>query len=539
MRNKIMLAFLTVIFSCNVFSHNLDKTELKLREWSFGNNKVSASFLMFKNGLVYLEKENSESIKMPLSSFSKNDQLYIESRNLAIEKLNNSLAIKTITKEKPTDNNKISLVLFLLVAFSLLTFFLAKKNKLSYVGYILTIGVLSILYSFRSKTLQLLSVSTNPISIDSAFVPFKPNVNTFWDATYFHVESIGIPTTHTMMVGISNHGWQQQVPIPQCYKGANAWSIPLNPVISATPIPVDTIHFTRGAIALAVNGVPIFNVHTNTGVDSYVDGQLDNYGGHCGRGDDYHYHIAPLHLYGTTTNTLPIAYALDGFAVYGSVEPDGSSMQTLDVNHGHFGNNGVYHYHGTVSAPYMIKNMVGQVTEDNTHQLIPQAAASPVRTENWTPLPGALITSCNPNGNGNGYNLLYSLNNVPGYATNFSWNASGVYTFTYVTPSGSTIKNYNGFVQCQMVSGINEIGRDSKQMDLFPNPAGNEFSLKLNNINQTSDVSNISIFNAAGQRVLSLHAYQDKINVSNLAKGIYFVYIKTSKNTYSKKLVIE
>ena len=133
--------------------------------------------------------------------------------------------------------------------------------------------------------------------------------------------------------------------------------------MSDNPIPVDEIHFTRGAIAVAVNGVPIFNYHTNTGVDSYLDGQLDNYGGHCGRADDYHYHIAPLHLYAYTNSSLPIAYGLDGFPVFGEFEPDGSAMQVLDDNHGHW-YNGEYHYHGTSAAPYTIGRMAGVVTED-------------------------------------------------------------------------------------------------------------------------------------------------------------------------------
>jgi hypothetical protein len=275
-----------------------------------------------------------------------------------------------------------------------------------------------------------------------------------------------------MMVGISNHGWQQQVPIPQCYFGANAWSIPLNPVFASNPIPVNQVHFTRGAIAIAVNGVPIFNPYTNTGVDAYLDGQLDNYGGHSGRGDDYHYHLPPLHLYSQTNATLPIAYALDGFAVFGNTEPDGAPMTTLDSNHGHL-YNGIYHYHGTDTSPYMIANMVGVVTEDATNQIIPQAAAHPVRTENWTPLNGALITSCSPNVLNNGYNLTYSLNGVNGYATNYSWNGT-VYTFEYVTPSGTNTINYNGFLQCtNQLSATSQINLlDLKTV--FPNPFKNK-----------------------------------------------------------------
>ena len=54
--------------------------------------------------------------------------------------------------------------------------------------------------------------------------------------------------------------------------------------------------FLRGAIALAVNGIPIFNPQNNGGEVSADIGELDQWGGHCGRADDYHYHVAPLHL---------------------------------------------------------------------------------------------------------------------------------------------------------------------------------------------------------------------------------------------------
>jgi len=57
-----------------------------------------------------------------------------------------------------------------------------------------------------------------------------------------------------MMVGITS--WQQQVPIPQPYSGSNHWSIPLKPVYESTPLSTKT-NFMKGAVALAVNGIPI------------------------------------------------------------------------------------------------------------------------------------------------------------------------------------------------------------------------------------------------------------------------------------------
>ena len=89
--------------------------------------------------------------------------------------------------------------------------------------------------------------------------------------------------------------WQEQVPIPQNYQGANSWAIPLNPVMAETPLNTSE-HLLKGALAVAVNGVPIFNVLNNRSENAFLIGELDNWGGHFGRGDDYHYHMIPTHL---------------------------------------------------------------------------------------------------------------------------------------------------------------------------------------------------------------------------------------------------
>jgi hypothetical protein len=227
----------------------------------------------------------------------------------------------------------------------------------------------------------------------------------------------------------------------------------LNPTIATTPVPVNQFHFLKGAVAIAVNGVALFNPYTNTGVDAFLDGQLDYWGGHCGRADDYHYHTAPLHLYSTSPLTYPIAYALDGFAVYGTLEPDGTNMTTLDANHGHFASNGVYHYHGTATAPYMIGNMVGSVTEDADLQIVPQSKASPIRPAG-APLKGAVITNLVANANQNGYALTYTLAGLT-YLVEYEWSTNGVYTFKYTSPTGGVTNNvYNGFKQCTISTAI-------------------------------------------------------------------------------------
>src|SRR3984957_8923241 len=139
------------------------------------------------------------------------------------------------------------------------------------------------------------------------------------DDNYFYLESTGMPT-HKMMVGIT--AWQQQVPLPQDFTGENAFKIPRHPVFAEKPVSAKTALFS-GAIAVAVNGIPIFNPIKNDGhTDTYLAGELDVFGGHCGRADDYHYHMAPLHLVDVVGKENPIGYALDGFPLYGLTEAD-------------------------------------------------------------------------------------------------------------------------------------------------------------------------------------------------------------------------
>lgn len=533
---KKILGTLICLVCITTYSHTINYENQVLRQWHIqeSNRYVAGSFSVLKDNVVYIEDAQNNLVKVPLSKLSKADQQYVHQKVANINAINTTGVDQNRASSSIFFYAKFIGLMSLLIALLVLMVKKVERKKWSYVLPSILVGVGMTLFSFTKKMLT----TTDPVLVNAAFQPFVPNVATSWDNTYFYVESKGIPS-HTMMVGISNHGWQQQVPIPQCYVGSNHWSIPLNPVLAATPIPIDNVHFTRGAIAIAANGVPIFNYHTNTGVDSYTDGQLDNFGGHSGRGDDYHYHIAPLHLYtsGQTTTNLPCAYSFDGFPVYGSVEPDGSPMLALDANHGHLGSNGVYHYHGTSTAPYMIGNFVGQVTEDATYQLIPQPAAHPVRTENWTPLVGALITSLVPNGTNNGYNLTYTLNGVSGYGINYVWNGI-VYTFTYITPTGSTTTNYNhGFAQCQIPLALEAFTIES-QIKLYPNPASDLLHIDFGIPDLASKVQSFAIYGLKGDEVMRTTHFSSTIDIKNLAKGIYIVKIQLPNNLITKRLII-
>lgn len=263
----------------------------------------------------------------------------------------------------------------------------------------------------------------------AGFSAFSNSVKVFKSGKYYLVESSGIPD-HQMMVGIKS--WQQQVPTVQPYFGKNAWSIPITPVISKSPISAKG-HFLRGAIALAVNGVPIFNALNNRGDDALLAGELDDWGGHCGRADDYHYHVAPLHLKSIVGTKNPIAYALDGFPIYGEVEPDGKKVINLDEYNGHFDSKKKYHYHGTKTYPYINGGFRGDVREVEG-QVDPQALTKAFR-EAGAPLKGAVITNFERLG-ADQYQLTYSLNGNNGYVK-YKASATQV-TMQFIDSSGQS-----------------------------------------------------------------------------------------------------
>ncbi len=236
----------------------------------------------------------------------------------------------------------------------------------------------------------------------ASFGAFRPRVRHYWDATTFYVEADNMPDPVRMpnlMVGITS--WQQQVPLPTSYFSAttnperdqgsigfgkpNVWRLPLVPVPAATPIPINAQNFLRGAVAVGADGIAIFNPRNNGGRFSYEIGELDSYGGHCGLADDYHYHLAPVHLQSVLGVDKPVAWALDGYPIYGYTEPDGTPRQPLDTNGGHEHGPWAYHYHAIGSAaagpqnPYLptafrgtVINFGGQVDGQPTVQAIRQ-----------------------------------------------------------------------------------------------------------------------------------------------------------------------
>jgi len=214
------------------------------------------------------------------------------------------------------------------------------------------------------------------------------------DSTYGYFSTYGIQMKHAMMNGIT--ATNQQVPIAQNFTGTNAWKIPLVPTVATTKSAA-----VDGPIGVAVNGVPIFNPckqggcnSTPGGNDTKVLGELDLCNGHAGRADDYHYHAAPICMMSDQPTAYwdshPLGWALDGYAIFGYRNPDGTTATRDNICGGntltHQNAPAGYAYHVTDVSPYVLSCFYGNPSPDLAGQ---GAKYAPIRP------PGAPITASN------------------------------------------------------------------------------------------------------------------------------------------------
>lgn len=88
--------------------------------------------------------------------------------------------------------------------------------------------------------------------------------------------------------------------------------------------------------------------------------------------------------------------------------------------------------------------------------------------------------------------------------------------------------------------GVNETYNDSKQVNVFPNPANEKVWIELP---ENFSHSEVNVFNCLGQQVLSEHyTNQSKVslNISHLPSGFYYVRIGGDNHSiFNKRLIIK
>ncbi|MFT6089467.1 YHYH protein [Sulfitobacter sp.] len=153
--------------------------------------------------------------------------------------------------------------------------------------------------------------------------------------------------------------------------------LPVDPVMADTPTQLGTV----GKVGVALDGVPIFSDAPQIQVTGHMP-VLDTCGGHVDPGGWYHWHATSTDMTTVfkTENvdanctldqnaSAQFGYTFDGFALYGSREPDGSAPTGLDQCNGHVSRvadgTAVYHYHASETFPNLPPCLVGVQAQGN------------------------------------------------------------------------------------------------------------------------------------------------------------------------------
>ncbi|HZZ81463.1 MAG TPA: YHYH protein [Gemmataceae bacterium] len=417
-----------------IFAHpghdHSDEHAPAVRLWKGADGlfEVEGSFVLARDHRVLIHKNDGGQVWLPLEMLAREDQEWIRNRVGEIDSLNRigrPIDRRMANPDPAFVMIAVGITLVVIAAMAVRS----RRTRFAMPAAIMVVAPLCMLAACSAREESVIKDEQatdqgDPPTIVAHFKAFKDKLKFRWTENHLFIESNGLPD-HPMMIGITN--WQQQVPLPQAYAGKNAWQIPLKPKLADKPISTKNALF-RGAIALAVNGVPIFNALNNRGEDAFMIGELDEYGGHCGKGDDYHYHVAPLHLEKMVGKGNPIAYALDGYALYGLTD------EKLDEFNGRFDDKGNYRYHSTKKYPYINGGMRG-VVEVRGDQVDPQPHAGPIRPEG-RPLKGAKITDFTVDADKKMFSLKYEVKGET-RKINYKVNANNSFTFTYIDAAGN------------------------------------------------------------------------------------------------------
>lgn len=310
---------------------------------------------------------------------------------------------------------------------------------------------------------------------------------------------------------------------------------------------------TGGNVGLSVNGVVLFgnrsadsyksSSNTNTGTgdnlwhcDAWVTegNTMDTSGiGHSDGQGRYHYHANPRRLYSdpSTAHSPIIAYAPDGYPVYG---PFGYSTATLSASsikriESSYEMRAITTRtalpNGTVSNPAgpVVSSAfpLGTYVEDYKYQ----AGSGDLDEYNGR----YCVTPEYPLGT-YAYFMTTDITSSPAFPYIFAEKYYGVIAGTDGTNVGNSTMPTSGMTCVTSTTGFDKITAETDNVLIYPNPANDKLNISLkNNRFQTASIVDL-VGKTMGE--YSLKSMEESIDVSNLAQGIYFITLSDDHNNH-------
>ena len=95
-------------------------------------------------------------------------------------------------------------------------------------------------------------------------------------------------------------------------------------------------------------------------------------------------------------------------------------------------------------------------------------------------------------------------------------------------------------VQNNGITTINDLKTNSERVNIYPNPAKNNVTVSLNQLNE-SEIVNVTLFNINGALMYQNPGIDNpsfSIPLNNYANGIYFIKVQTNKETLIRKFIV-
>ncbi len=167
------------------------------------------------------------------------------------------------------------------------------------------------------------------------------------------------------------------------------------------------------------------------------------------------------------------------------------------------------------------------------YMLIPGPISAPD-----TVCPGRTVICNDGSGGGHWYSSEPAISKIDSNTGSLKGMSLGTSTITYMEPTGCYITKRITINDQPCRTGIDQLASSVNDIpDVYPNPAGNEISIRFN----APAIRSFSITGSIGQVILKgqLQAQLTTVDVSMLPPGIYYMTIGTDQGNVVKKLVKE
>lgn len=128
--------------------------------------------------------------------------------------------------------------------------------------------------------------------------------------------------------------------------------------------------------------------------------------------------------------------------------------------------------------------------------------------------------------------------NAPGGNKTYSFSIAGTYTITLKASNASGTNQAVQTIVVDACTGLNENNGILSAVEVYPNPAREEFKVSLP---ANKDGYRISLVNVLGSVVFESNTYSEtlNVNVSNQPNGVYFLNVESKDAKITRKVIIE